>query len=262
MKLFEINNVIIDFELSVNNFSCISNEMNGKHYEINHRYLNYEMLYSKLPLYYDNLDELNDGIYVWMLLTCDGDDAKMFIMECQNINELGTKHSNIVHRLHVFHNKSQIFMHYAGELKKKDNIIEMNFSSGSYMREIFENNELMNMNTLFELDYRLYYMEDIMKYLKIPKYEKLSILFTKNDKESFINKENLPLKKEHLDLYKECNCEILIFKSIIECKQYLENKKQWGRFYNQIKLYEINKKKYDFLKPPERPAFKFEGERY
>ena len=259
MKLFEINNIIIDFSLSVNNFSCITNDINGTHYEINHRYINYEKLYSKLPLYYDNLHELNDGIYLWMLLTCDDELPKMYIIECQNINELGTKHSNIVHRLRTFCNKTNIFMHYAGELKKSNNTIEMNFSSGSYMREVFEDNEAMNMISIISYDYRLHYTRDVLKFLDIEKYNTLKIMFTKNDNETFIKKDNLPLKKEHLNLYKECNCEIHIFYSVIECKQYLENRKQWERYHHTINLYEIYKHKYDFIKPPEKPFFKFEG---
>lgn len=259
MKLFEINNIIVDFSISVNNFSCISNDISGTHYEIIHRYINYEKLYSKLPLYYDNLDELNDGIYVWMLLTCDNDLPKMYIIKCQNINELGTKHSNIIHRLHIFYNKSNIFMHYAGELKKSNNVIKMNFSSGSYMRTIFEDNERMNMILLVGYDYRTNYINEMLKYLNKKKYKKLKISFEKNDNETFITKENLPLKKEHLKLYKECNCEILTFHSIIECKQYLENRKQWDRYYYKIYLYELNRDKYDFIAPPEKPFFKFEG---
>ena len=259
MKLFENNNIIVDFSISANNFSCISNDISGTHYEINHRYINYEKLYSKLPLYGDNLDELNDGIYVWMLLTCDDELPKMYIIQCQNINELGTKHSNIVHRLHTFCDKSNIFMHYAGELKKSNNTIQMNFSSGSYMRDIFENNDRMNLISIKEYDYRLIYINDLLKFLNIEKYNKLKIVFTKYDNETFITKENLPLKKEHLNLYKECNCEILIFYSVTECKQYLENRKQWERYYHKINLYEINKHKYDFIMPPEKPVFKFEG---
>jgi hypothetical protein len=259
MKLFEINNIIIDFSLSVNNFSCISNDISGTHYEINHRYINYEKLYSKLPLYYDNLDEICDGIYIWMLLTCDDDIPKMYIIQCQNINELGTKHSNIVHRLHTFCDKSNIFMHYAGELKKSNNTIQMNFLSGSYMREVFEYNERLNMISIKKCDYRLNYINDLLQFLNIEKYKRLKITFTKKYNETFITKENVPLKNEHLNLYKECNCEILIFYSIPECKQYLENKKQWERYYNKINLYEINKLKYDFIEPPEKPVFKFEG---
>ena len=262
MKLFEINNVIIDFNVYVNNFNCLQNEIDGKYYEINQRYIDYEVLYSNIPLYFDNLDELHDGIYMWMLLTCNNDAPTMFITQSQNINEIGTKHSNIIHRLNTFHGKTKIFMHYAGELKKEGTIIKMNFSSGSYMREIFENNYLMNMNTRFDLDYRLYYMEDIMKYLTKIKYKHLQVLFTENDKDTFINQNNLPLKKEHLDLYKKCNCEILFFNDTTECKQYLENKKKWDHFYNNTQLYDMHKKKYDFLKPPQRPAFKFEGMRY
>ena len=259
MKLFEINNIIIDFSISVNNFSCISNDINGTHYQINHRFINYEKLYSKLPLYYDNLDELKDGIFVWMLLTCDDDTPKMYIIQCQNINELGTKHSNIIHRLRTFCNKKNIFMHYAGELKKSNNKIQMNFSSGSYMREVFEDNERMNLITMKEYNYRLIYINDLLNFLNIERYKELKIIFTKNDNETFITKENLPLKTEHLNLYKECNCEILIFYSETECKQYLENRKQWERYYHKINLYEINKHKYDFIMPPEKPVFKFEG---
>ncbi len=259
MKLFEINNAIIDFSISVNNFSCISNDISGTHYEIIHRYINCEKLYSKLPLYYDNLDELSDGIYLWMLLTCDDELPKMYIIQCQNINEIGTKHSNIVHRLHTFCNKRRIFMHYAGELKKNNNTIQMNFSSGSYMREVFEDNERLNMISIIGYDYRLNYIRDILNFLNIEKYKDLKIIFTENDNGTFLTKENIPLKKEHLNLYKECNCEILIFYSVTECKQYLENRKQWQRYYHKINLYEINKHKYEFIVPPEKPVFKFEG---
>mgnify|MGYP003685866893 CR=1 FL=1 len=259
MKQFEINNIIKDFTISVNNFSCISNDISGTHYEINHRYINFEKLYSKLPLYYDNLDEICDGIYVWMLLTCDEDLPKMYIIQCQNINELGTKHSNIIKRLCTYFKKSNIVMHYAGELKKSNNTIQMNFSSGSFMREVFEDNERMNMISIIDYDYRFNYINDIFTFLYIKKYKNLKISFTQNDNETFITKENLPLKKEHLNLYKECNCEIFIFYSVTECKQYLENKKQWERYYHKINLYEINKLKYDFIVPPEKPVFKFEG---
>lgn len=259
MKLFEINNIIIDFSISVNNFSCLTNDISGTHYEINHRYINYKKLYSKLPLYYDNLDELDDGIYVWMLLTCDDDLPKLYIIQCQNINELGTKHSNIVHRLRTFCNKRNIFMHYAGELKKSNTTIQMNFSSGSYMREIFEDNEKSNMISIIGDDYRLNYINEIFIYLNVEKYQNLEISFTEKDNETFITKENLPLKEEHLKLYKECNCEIHIFYSVTECKQYLENRKQWERYYYKINLYEIHKHKYNFLEPPEKPVFRFEG---
>jgi len=258
MKLFEINNIIVDFSISVNNFSCIFNDISGIHYEINHRYINYEKLYSKLPLYYDNLDELNDGIYLWMLLTCDNETPKMYFIQCQNINELGTKHSNIIHRLHTFCNKTDIFMHYAGELKKCNDTIQINFSSGSYMREVFEYNERMNLVSIKEYNYRLNYVNELLKFLNIEKYKKLKMNFAKND-ETFVTKENVSLKMEHLNLYKECNCEIHYFYSVAECKQYLENRKQWIRYYHNIKTYENNKHKYDFIAPPEKPVFKFEG---
>lgn len=262
MILFEINNIIIDFSISVNNFSCLSNDISGVFYEINPRYINYEKLYSKLPLYYDNLDELNDGIYLWMLLTCDYDSPKMFIIQCQNINEIGTKHSNIVHRLKTFYNKGNIFMHYAGELHKKQNEILMNLSSGSYMREIFEDNEKMNMIPILSFDNRLNYINDLYNFLNIEKYNKLNILFTNNDSESFIVKEELPLKIEHLNLYYDCNCDIRFFRSIVECKQYLENKKQWKRYWVQLNLYETNIHNYAFINPPIKPTFRFEGTPY
>tara|TARA_B110000305_G_scaffold229916_1_gene281422 strand:+ start:259 stop:1047 length:789 start_codon:yes stop_codon:yes gene_type:complete len=262
MKLFEINNIIIDFSISVNNFGCINNEISGQYFEINHRYVNYKTLYSKLPLYYDNIDELDDGIYVWMLLTCDYDDPRMFITQTQNINELGTKHSNIINRLNIFNGNEKIFMHYAGELEKENNNVKMNFSSGSYMRDIFEDNIKMNALSIIEYDYRKCYINDILIYLDIEKYNGLNIKFTKNDNETLITKERLPLKIEHLNLYKESNCEILRFYSLIEGKQYIENRIKWQRFYYQANLYEINKRKYDFLNPPERPAFKFEGEQF
>jgi hypothetical protein len=261
MKLFEINNIIVDFSVNTNHFNCIDNDISGSYYEIDHKYINYETLYTKLPLYTeDNIDELNDGIYIWMLLTCNNNEAKMYIIQCQNINELGTKHSNIIQRLFLFHNKQQIFMHYAGEMKKENDEIELNFISGSYMREIFEDNEITNLTKIFEEDYRSYYVKEIIEYLYSK--TKNKIKFTNDDKNTFLTKENIPLKKEHLNLYKECNCEIRKFYNITECKQYLENRKSWQRYYNKIYLYEINKNKYEFLKPPEKPIFKFEGELY
>lgn len=259
MKLFEINNIITDFTVSANNFGCIWNDISGTYYEINDNYINYEKLYSKIPLYYDNLDKLNDGIYVWMILTCDNEPPKMFNLQCQNINEIGTKHSNIIDRLHSFYNKTTIVMHYAGEFKKLNNVIHLNFSSGSYMREIFEDNERLIMNTIFEYNYRDYYINDVLQYLNVEKYKNLKKIFTKNDVDTFISKEDLPLKIEHLNLYKECNCEIYLFQSLTECKQYLKNKKQWERYYHKKNLYEIIKHKYNFIKPPEKPIFKFEG---
>lgn len=262
MKHFIVNNNINDFSLFANNFSCLSNDISGIYYEITQKGINYESLYSKMPLFYDNLNELIDGIYMWMLLTCDNDPPKMYIIQCQNINEIGTKHSNIVHRLHTFHKKNKLTMHYAGELKKQNNSITMNFSSGSFMRDIFEHNNKINMVSIIEYDYRLHYKNDVIDYLNIDKYKNLKISFTEKDNETFITKENLPLQIEHLNLYKECNCKILIFYSETECKQYLENRKQWQRYYHKINLYEISKHKYDFIVPPEKPVFKFEGEMF
>lgn len=264
MRLFEINNIIIDYNVSYNNFSCLQNNIKEEYFQINPSNVNYDLLYSRLPLYYDNIDELTDGVYVWMLLTCDEDEPRMYIAECQNINEIGTKHSNIVHRLHNYYSKSSIFMHYSGEMKKVNNEIILNFSSGSYMREIFEDNELFNLSSQSQsqIKFRNFYVKEMIKYLNILLYSHLKISFASNDVDTFITRENVPLKMEHLLLYKECDCVISKFYSVVECRQYLSNKKSWQRYECQLKLYEINKIKYDFLKPPEKPAFVFNGEEF
>jgi hypothetical protein len=260
MKLFEINNIIVNFSVFSNNFSCKQNEINGKYYEINNRYINYETLYKNIPLYSNKINNLSNGIYIWMLLTCDDGEPIMYITKCQNINEFGTKHSNIVNRIFLFENKKKIYMHYAGEFKKVNDNIIMNFISGTYMREVFEDNDLMNFEKKEKVHYRSFYIEEIIKYLNVKDNAHLNIKFTKTDNETLITKENVPLQMSHLQLYKTSNCDIFRFNSTLECQQYLDNKKSWQRYYYQINLFEINKSKYTFLKPPVKPLIKFNGE--
>lgn len=260
MIYFEINKRINDFSVYSNNYSCFENQIGSVFYDINISSINYEKLYSNIPMFDEHIEDLEDGIYTWMLLTCDKFNPSIYLVKVQNKNEIGTKHSNILHRLHFFENKNYIFFHYAGELKKKGNEIHMNFSSGTYMREIFENDEKENSNTFFPENKRIYYEADILDFFNNKK-QVFPITFVDND-ETFINEEDLPLKKQHLDLYKLCDCEILQFFSQLECQQYIKNKNDWERFYRNIKIFEKHKNKYNFLKPPEKPFFHFKGVKY
>lgn len=251
---FTVNQLIDEYYVSYNNFNCIHNKMGDKYYEIKN--MNYDKLYDNTKIYNNLTDNMDDGIYVWMILSCDEREDELYIVKCGNINEYGTKHSNIIYNLKTKHKFNRIVLHYAGELCKHNDDIKLNFASGSYMRYIFEKEE---MNPTKNTITRNIYANEVLGYLK-GRHPKLTCHFTETDLCTMITAETVPLQIEHLLLYKLCDCEICVFDSIEECRTYLKNKKEWNSYNHSKKLYDIHTRNGKRILMPREPEFRYECE--
>jgi len=95
-------------------------------------------LLAGIPLVRNNeLEKSSDGVYTWILFTDTEGEYQFVAKKALTIQELSTKHSDII--TNVLDELSTI--HFAGELLKKDEYVEINFLSGSYMAGLFESVE-------------------------------------------------------------------------------------------------------------------------
>jgi len=110
--------------------NCVS--IGDKYYYVNIDNVNQDTLYSHQPLLVNQeLYNKDDGIYVYMIGKNKADQYITLVsIKVITINELGTKHKNILERLHGIYFDEVI---YAGEFIKKGNNIHYNFFSGTYM---------------------------------------------------------------------------------------------------------------------------------
>jgi len=96
---------------------------------------NQKLIMKEIPLVRNNeLATSSNGVYTWIIFTDNEGEYQFVAKKVLTIQELSTKHHNIVRD--ILDELSTI--HFAGELLKKDDDIEINFLSGSYMAVPFE----------------------------------------------------------------------------------------------------------------------------
>lgn len=242
---FTLNYVIDDFSIFQNNYDCRYNKLDNLYYEMDVDKLNYDILYEETLLYTSSdIVLIREGIFTYIIVSCDDDTPELYFCRCRDINEVGTKHSHIIHRLKYYLCKTVIVVHFAGEMMvTKDTKYMFNFASGSYMRSVFENSSR-----------RDNYVNEMMTYLNGLKTQ-LKYEFSENDTETFITIVNTPLSIENMNLYSICGANIRVLKSLDDCKEFLLNKREWKRYLYQLKYFEMNKKRnllYN-VKPPSKP---------
>ena len=241
---FSLNYVIDDFSIFQNNYDCRYNKLDDLYYEIDTDKLNYNMLYVETMLYTANdIFLLGEGTFTYMIVSCDDDTPELYLCRCRDINEIGTKHSHIIHRLKYYMRKNVIVLHFSGELMvTKESKYIFNFASGSYMRSVFMDSSC-----------RDDYVDEMLTYLNGLGIQYCE--FANNDTETYITIVNTPLTIENMNLYSICGANIRVLKTSDDCKKFLLNKREWKRYFYQRKHFEMNKKRnvlYD-LKPPSKP---------
>lgn len=251
----------LSLSLSQNNYSCNENEIDGKYYNLDLKHVNYNNLYDELPMYkMGNISEIEKGVYMWVLITCEKKEPELYFMKVETKNEIGSKHSHMMYRLkHYICQTENILLHYAGEFKKEEENndgIEWNFASGTYMLECFK--EIEDMGLVERERRRNIWIVDLLGYLEYNKIK--GNAFAACDSKSYVSDESCPLTKEILDKYKRHGVKIYEMDNMTDCKNYMKYRREWDRYKSLRKQYEIilQKKKKEgkmmLLKEPSKPV--------
>ena len=235
---------VTDFEpglLMGMNFNCL--EIDDKYYNINVSDVTLESIEEHVKLYSNtDINKVPDGIYIWMIVTFNDDSTHIIFNKVYSVHEIGTKHQNIVNRIHE--NLKEI--HLAGEFAKKEDSLWYNFLSGTYM--------LDNIDVKDPFDDALDDFNDFME--TITNYE----LVYDNTGTSFINTENITFTHSDLDLFLKFGAEIHSFNTKGECIRSSKYKLDMARYNARLSMYnrQIESGKYPNLpkfehKKPRRP---------
>lgn len=263
MSYFIKNTPLKEQELSMNqnSYSCNENEIDGKYYNLDLRCVNYNKLYDELPIFEigkTSLSQEEEGVFMWILITCEKEEPELYYMKVETKNEIGTKHSHMMYRIrHYICKTEKIIIHYAGEFKKEENgNIEWNFASGTYMLESFK--EIEDMGLIERERRRNMWIVDVLGYLEYKKIK--GNTFAACDVDSYISDKSCPLTKEKLDKYKRHGVKIYEIDSIGDCKNYMYYRRAWDRYKTLKRQYEITLQrkrkegKRMLLKEPQKPV--------
>lgn len=233
--------------LTVNPYTCL--QINEYFYTI--RDVCYNMLNMYNPLLEnDSICNLEKGIYTWLIVSHNGVPG-IYLLKTLSIQEIHTKHSNILQKIYELYPNETYFLHYAGELMKpEENKLIMNFASGTYMAGNMQ-------NTM-----RSIYVDEVRHFIEnICKTKNIIIEFVENDTISFINNENLKLTINDLKMYLDCGGYIRRFETMEGCNKYKsivrQNETLRNRYNYNVNIYEINKNRYPTMKlqVPEVPVY-------
>jgi hypothetical protein len=246
--------------LSTNPFK--SHKIGTYYYTIEN--VNYELLnaYNSLIINQDVYD-LSDGIYTWIILSHNGIPG-IYLLKTLSIQEIHTKHCNIIEKIFALFPNEKYILHYAGEIyKKTENItvnnenhnrihMSMNFASGSYMAG---NIQKSNRST---------YVKEVLNFMTnaLLKPEFCFIEFMDEDTLTFIKDTNLNLCVSDINIYLKCGAKIHRFDDLAEYKSYVsainKNETLRNRYNYYMNIYEINKKTKSTLlviEPPNEPSY-------
>jgi hypothetical protein len=160
-----------------------------------------------------------DGVYTWILATCK-DELKFFCLKSLSLTELDTKHSSLLSRIQKQCSRDQIpsiILHYAGELRKIESDIYVNFASGTYMN-----------NDEFDGKLREDYFTELDNTLRqqfLPQNQEsdsisISIKLTDNDVDTLLTEDFINVKLTDLELYAKYGSVVYMFNSKEECSGY------------------------------------------
>ena len=233
--------------ITVNPYTCL--QINDYFYTIRDVCYNMLNIYNPL-LEKESICNLEKGIYTWLIISHNGNPG-IFLLKTLSIQEIHTKHSNILQKIYELYPNETYFLHYAGELMKtEDNTLMMNFASGTYMAGNMQN----SMRSL--------YIDEVTRFIQhICKSPSLNIEFVDDDTQSFINNENLKLNMNDLQMYLNCGGHIRRFNSLEECNKYKsvvrQNETLRNRYNYNVNIYEINKTRYPNMKlqTPQEPVY-------
>lgn len=185
-------------------------ELNEKYYLVLIDPYNNENLHNSLPIV-TNLNELENGLYIYVLLSLDDNPPTIYCIKTYNLYELGTKHQQLIHRIACSNGECKKYvLYYAGELEKTQSSIIFNFYSGTFKMET----KLKKRTIPNDIDFM---RTNIISLLENPSLSVEYIdapLITSNRTE-------LQLTQTDLDFFKSLGAIIYVFDNKEKCKQYL-----------------------------------------
>jgi hypothetical protein len=212
--------------------------LNSNFYHIDISNVSLESIENMIPLYVDSdLKYCDNGIYTWLLISNNMGVEKIYFNKVYSVNEIGTKHQNIVNRIP---NLKEI--HLAGEFLKNKKEIMYNFLSGTYMLDNVPKEGTKEIIKEFE--------SFLTKFL--PKRFKKS--FTTDE---LISLKNMSLSYDDLDMFVDLGFKITVFDRKKECLEKSRYKLNLARYKAQIehqkRLAKRLKKNFDSFPLPIKP---------
>jgi len=168
---------------------------------------------SSTMLILDQDDELEDGVYTWVILSLNDDEPRMYLKKTLSSYEFGTKHQEILYHITCKHMQCENFkLFYAGELLKEGNTIKFNLESGTYMKDKL-NPKKKTLGTI--------------KISKITAGEMINEMLNKTGEltieegnDTFISHESIPLTQNDLKIYNSFGAKIYKFNNPESCKTF------------------------------------------
>jgi len=176
-------------------------------------------LSSTMPIL-DQDDNLEDGIYTWVILSLNDDDddvenkkPRMYLKKTLSSYEFGTKHQEILYHITCKHMQCEKYkLYYAGELLKTGNTIKFNLESGTYMKDKL-NPKKITMGTIK--------MSKITAGEMInERLNKTGELTIEEENDTFITHESIPLTENDLKIYNFFGAKIYKFNNPESCKTF------------------------------------------
>lgn len=171
---------------SINNYQINHNQchsLNEKYYLIMIDPYTNEALKETLPII-TNMTELDNGLYIYVMLSFDNEPPVMYCMRTYTLFEIGTKHHQLIHRIACLNESCKRYLlYYAGELEKTDDLITFNFYSGTFNMQTKITKKKMSKDIEFVKTYMSSFLNDALEveFVDSPLITRDKLLFTYED---------------------------------------------------------------------------------
>jgi len=176
-------------------------------------------------------NELEDGVYTWVILSLKNEKPIMYLKKTLTSYEFGTKHQEILYQVTCRNMECDNYkLYYAGELLKEGNNINFNLESGTYMKDKL-NPKKNPTETIVSSKIQALGMID-------ERLNKTGNLNIEQVEGSFITHDSIPLTENDLKIYNFFGAKIYKFTDHENCKKFT------GR--GKVTLNELNGKLVNF----------------
>ena len=173
-------------------------------------FFNSDVKLSGLMPIIDEDNEVENGVYTWVILSLNNDEPRMYLKKTLSSYEFGTKHQEILYHITCKNSQCEKYkLYYAGELLKDDNTIKFNLESGTYMKDKLNPKK----KTLGTIKMSKINAGDMINE-RLNKSGKLTI---EEVDETFITHEKIPLTLNDLQLYSFFGAKIYKFDNPNNC---------------------------------------------
>jgi hypothetical protein len=175
------------------------------HFDMSHK--NRKCLMEKIPIIRNlEVTEASDGVYTWLIFTDKKGKPQFVSKKVMTIQEISTKHSHII--LDILDEIDTI--HLAGEFIKSGNNVTINFLSGTYMVNLFEN---IIPQDIIEIH------NEAVTFLNSA-FERRLVFTNQNKEETLITQQNVVYTRENIDVLLGCGAIIKRFDTRKLCNKY------------------------------------------